>query len=65
LSVLLVIGLLATLSLGVVHAQEKIKVRWYVGLGGGSDAPTIPTRVHLNGRVTGEHDRAADVWKCV
>ncbi|MEO8612218.1 MAG: extracellular solute-binding protein [Chloroflexota bacterium] len=43
LSVLLVIGLLATLSFGMVHAQEKIKVRWYVGLGGGTD-PGLPEK---------------------
>lgn len=41
LSLLLVIGLLATLSVGLVHAQDKVQVRWFVGLGAGSDAPTI------------------------
>jgi multiple sugar transport system substrate-binding protein len=30
------------LSLGVAKAQDKVQIRWYVGLGGGSDAPTIP-----------------------
>ncbi len=38
---LLVVGAFAALSVGLVQAQERVQVRWYVGLGAGTDAPTI------------------------
>src|SRR5688572_7515808 len=41
LSILLIVGLLAGLSLSVVHAQDRVQVRWFVGLGAGTDAGTI------------------------
>jgi len=37
---ILVVAILATM-LGAVQAQEKVQVRWYVGLGAGTDAPVI------------------------
>jgi multiple sugar transport system substrate-binding protein len=41
ISVLLVVGLLVTFSLGIVQAQDKVQIRWYVGLGAGTDAGVI------------------------
>jgi len=32
---------LMTLSISAIHAQDKIPVRWFVGLGGGTDAGLI------------------------
>ncbi len=33
--------LVLMLSIGVVSAQERVQIRWYVGLGAGTDAPVI------------------------
>ena len=37
----LMIGLLLALSLSVVQAQERVQIRWFVGLGAGTDGPVI------------------------
>ena len=41
LTLLLIMAAMVVLSISVVHAQDKVQVRWYVGLGAGTDAPTI------------------------
>lgn len=41
LSTLVLLTVFAVLSFGIVNAQDRVQVRWYVGLGAGSDAPTI------------------------
>lgn len=33
--------LAAMLAVGTIHAQDRVQVRWFVGLGAGTDAPTI------------------------
>lgn len=39
LSIMMLLAVLATmLSLGVVNAQDKVQIRWFVGLGAGTDA---------------------------
>lgn len=40
-SIMLVLAMALTLSLSAVRAQDKVQVRWYVGLGAGTDAGTI------------------------
>jgi multiple sugar transport system substrate-binding protein len=37
----LMVGLLLMLSLSVTQAQERVQVRWFVGLGAGTDGPVI------------------------
>jgi len=39
---LLLVAVFMVLALGTVNAQERTKVRWFVGLGAGSDADKIP-----------------------
>ena len=39
---LVVIGLVLALVVGGLSAADRVKVRWFVGLGAGSDEPTIP-----------------------
>lgn len=39
---LLLVAVFMVLALGTVSAQERTKVRWFVGLGAGSDADKIP-----------------------
>lgn len=36
-----VMSLLLVLSIGIVSAQSRVQVRWFVGLGAGTDAPQI------------------------
>lgn len=36
-----VFAAILVLSFGAVSAQEPVTIRWYVGLGAGTDAPTI------------------------
>ena len=39
--------LLAILSVGIVQAQDRVPIRWYVGLGAGTDAPLIAAQEQL------------------
>lgn len=36
-----ILSVLAVLSVGIVGAQERTQIRWFVGLGAGTDAPQI------------------------
>lgn len=41
---ILVLGLVLVLAIGSVYGADKVKVRWFVGLGAGSDEPVIPAQ---------------------
>ncbi len=41
ITLLIVLSLLLVLTIGTVQAQDKVQVRWYVGLGAGTDGPLI------------------------
>jgi multiple sugar transport system substrate-binding protein len=36
-----IVALFAAIGIGTVSAQDRVPIRWYVGLGAGTDAPTI------------------------
>ncbi len=38
---LLLLGILLVLSFSVVNAQSRVQIRWFVGLGAGTDGPVI------------------------
>ncbi|MBC8172043.1 MAG: extracellular solute-binding protein [Anaerolineae bacterium] len=38
---LVLLAVILLLSFNILQAQDKVQVRWYVGLGAGTDAPTI------------------------
>jgi multiple sugar transport system substrate-binding protein len=44
---LIVVACMATLLFGVVQAQARTQIRWYVGLGAGTDAPVIAAQEEL------------------
>lgn len=44
------------LSFGVVSAQEPVTIRWYVGLGAGTDAPTIAGQEAVVADFNAAHD---------
>jgi len=46
LQVALLVAILLV-SFSAVSAQERTQIRWYVGLGGGTDAPVIPPQEEL------------------
>ena len=41
LTIGVVLSLLVVLSLGTVQAQDRVQIRWFVGLGAGTDGPVI------------------------
>ncbi len=40
-------SLLLVLSLGVAQAQDRVQIRWFVGLGAGTDAPQIEAQEEM------------------
>jgi multiple sugar transport system substrate-binding protein len=41
LSISMIVVILVILSVSMVQAQDKVEIRWYVGLGAGTDGPVI------------------------
>lgn len=41
LSVLIIVSILLALSVSVAGAQDRVEIRWFVGLGAGTDGPVI------------------------
>jgi multiple sugar transport system substrate-binding protein len=46
-TVMIVLSLLVLLTLGTVQGQERVRIRWYVGLGAGTDAPLVAAQERI------------------
>lgn len=58
-------AVLLTLSLGVVSAQERVQIRWFVGLGAGTDAPQIEAQEAVVEEFNNSQDRIELVLEIV
>jgi len=41
------LSLLLALAVGAAQAQDRVKIRWYVGLGAGTDAPLVAAQEEI------------------
>ncbi len=62
---LVVLAMILLLSFSIVQAQEPVTVRWYVGLGAGTDAPTIDAQQAVVDEFNATHDNIELVLEIV
>ncbi len=62
---LIVLAMLLLLSFSMVQAQEPVTIRWYVGLGAGTDAPTIDKQQAVVDAFNASHDNIELVLEIV
>ena len=60
-----VLAMVLLLSFSIVQAQESVTVRWYVGLGAGTDAPTIDAQQAVVDEFNATHDNIELVLEIV
>jgi multiple sugar transport system substrate-binding protein len=56
-TIIVMMGLLLVLSIGMVSAQGRIQIRWFVGLGAGTDAPQIAAQEAVVAEFNASQDR--------
>lgn len=64
-SMIVIMGLLLVLSVGMVGAQSRVQVRWFVGLGAGTDAPQIAAQEAVVAEFNASQDRIQLVLEIV